>query len=131
MLVIPYTLPGSSPLPPMSAAARKKMKLGPKDCLCGPHQLMIYDDPTMTQLGHPAGGMVLPPVGAAMPMPLALSNHPLGGLGGLAGLAGGQCEGTTAGAMGARAPLPAEEIRIYLEQKLRELERTDSALSGR
>ena len=32
---------------------------------------------------------------------------------------------------GARAPLPAEEIRVYLEQKLRELERTDSALSGR
>ena len=69
---------------------------------------MIYDDPSMTQLG-PGGSTVLPP---AMPL------HHLGPLG----------EGTT---MTTRAPLPAEEIRIYLEHKLRELERTDSALSGR
>ena len=82
---------------------------------------MIYDDPSMTQLGP--GNTVLPPgtAGTAIPLPLHL---PLG-----LGLAAG--EGTTAGAMGTRAPLPAEEIRIYLEQKLRELERTDSALSGR
>ena len=81
---------------------------------------MIYDDPTMTQLVP--GATVLPPVGLP-PLGLAPS----------LGLAAGR-EGTTAGlgAMGAsRAPLPAEEIRIYLEQKLRELERTDSALSGR
>ena len=86
-------------------------------------QLMIYDDPSMTQLVP--GATVLPPVGLP-PLGLPPSLPVLG-------LAAGQ-EGTTAGmgAMGAtRAPLPAEEIRIYLEQKLRELERTDSALSGR
>ena len=89
---------------------------------------MIYDDPSMTQLVP--GATVLPPVGLP---PVGLP--PVGLPSGLPvlGLAAGQ-EGTTAGmgAMGAtRAPLPAEEIRIYLEQKLRELERTDSALSGR
>ena len=30
-----------------------------------------------------------------------------------------------------RAQLPPEEFKFYLEQKLRELERTDSALSGK
>ena len=79
---------------------------------------MIYDDPTMTQLG-PGNTMLPPGSTTAIPLPLHL---PLG-------LAAG--EGTTAGAMSTRAPLPAEEIRFYLEQKLRELERTDSALSGR
>ena len=77
---------------------------------------MIYDDPSMTQLVP--GATVLPPVGLP---PVGLP---------VLGLAAGQ-EGTTAGMGAARAPLPAEEIRIYLEQKLRELERTDSALSGR
>ena len=81
---------------------------------------MIYDDPSMTQLVP--GATVLPPPVGLPPVGLPVL-----------GLAAGQ-EGATAGmgAMGAtRAPLPAEEIRIYLEQKLRELERTDSALSGR
>ena len=86
---------------------------------------MIYDDPSMTQL-VPGATVLPPPVGLP---PLGLPPPSLPAL----GLAAGQ-EGTMAGmgAMGAaRAPLPAEEIRIYLEQKLRELERTDSALSGR
>ena len=83
-------------------------------------QLMIYDDPSVTQLVP--GATVLPPLG--LPPPGLPPSMPV------LGLAPGQ-EGTTAGMGVTRTPLPAEEIRIYLEQKLRELERTDSALSGR
>ena len=88
-------------------------------------QLMIYDDPSMTQLVP--GATVLPPVGLP---PLGLPPPGLPPSMPVLGLAPGQ-EGTTAGMGVTRTPLPAEEIRIYLEQKLRELERTDSALSGR